>query len=106
VNPNRNVTVTDHACPQHFCAPQGACGEPESPYAVSQLVQTEAGFPADVVGTTELHATFREESRTSLFSASAAPQEIRRSDRHFRGFLPRKTTPRERYRATVIAKVL
>ena len=30
-----------------------------------------------VVGTTELHATFREESRTSLFSASAALQEIR-----------------------------
>jgi hypothetical protein len=43
----------------------------------SQLVLTEPGFPVDVVGTTELHATFREESRTSLFSASAALQEIR-----------------------------
>jgi hypothetical protein len=41
------------------------------------LVQTEAGFPVDVVGTTELHATFRKESRTSLLSASAAMQEIR-----------------------------
>jgi hypothetical protein len=41
------------------------------------LVQTEPGFPVDVVGNTELHATFREESRTSLFSASAALQEIR-----------------------------
>jgi hypothetical protein len=35
------------------------------------------GFPADVGGTTDLHATFREESRTCLFSASAAQQEIR-----------------------------
>jgi hypothetical protein len=42
-----------------------------------QLVSTEPGFPVDVIGTTELHATFREESRTSLFSASAAQQEIR-----------------------------
>jgi hypothetical protein len=40
-------------------------------------MQTEPGFPVDVVGTTELHATFREESRTSLFLASAALQEIR-----------------------------
>jgi hypothetical protein len=64
------------------------------------LVQTEPGFPVDVVGNTELHATFREESRTSLFSASAAMQEIRGSDRPFRGFLPRKTTPRDLYRAT------
>jgi hypothetical protein len=30
----------------------------------------------------------------------------RRSDRPFRGFLPRKTTPRDLYRTTVIAKVL
>jgi hypothetical protein len=41
------------------------------------MMQTEPGFPVDVVGTTELHATFREESRTSLFLASAALQEIR-----------------------------
>jgi hypothetical protein len=40
-------------------------------------MQTEPGFPVDVVGTTELHATFREESRTSLFSVGAALQEIR-----------------------------
>jgi hypothetical protein len=45
--------------------------------AVSQLVYTEPGFPVDVVGATELLATFREESRTSLLSASAALQEIR-----------------------------
>jgi len=42
-------------------------------------------------------ATFREESRSSLFSASAAMQEIRVSDRPLRGFLPRKTTPRDLY---------
>jgi hypothetical protein len=60
----------------------------------------------DLVGTTELHATFREESRTSLFSARAALQEIRESDRLFRGFLPKKTTPRDLYQATVIAKLL
>jgi hypothetical protein len=32
-------------------------------------------------------------------------QEIR-DDRPFRGFLPRKTTPRDLYQATVIAKLL
>jgi hypothetical protein len=46
-------------------------------------VSTEPGFPVDIVGTTELHATFREESRTSLFSASAALQEIREAIGHF-----------------------
>jgi hypothetical protein len=45
--------------------------------AVSQLVSTEPGFPVDVCGPTELHAAFREESRTSLFSPGAALQEIR-----------------------------
>jgi hypothetical protein len=54
---------------------------------------------------TELHAAFREESRTSLLSNSAALQEIRGSDRLLRGFLPRKTTPRNLYQATVIAKL-
>jgi hypothetical protein len=49
----------------------------QSAKAVSQWLQTEPGFPVGVVGTTELHATFLEESRTSLFSASAALQEIR-----------------------------
>jgi hypothetical protein len=51
-----------------------------------------------------MHAAFREESRTSLLSASAALQEIRESQGPFRGFLPRKTTPRDLYQATVIAK--
>jgi hypothetical protein len=46
-------------------------------------------------GAIELHAAFREESRTSLPSVSAALQEIRESQSHFRGFLPRKTTPRD-----------
>jgi hypothetical protein len=32
--------------------------------AVSQLVWIEPGFPVDAGGTTELHATFCEESRT------------------------------------------
>jgi hypothetical protein len=45
--------------------------------AVSQLVETEPGFPVDLCGATELHAAFREESRTSLLSTSAALQEIR-----------------------------
>jgi hypothetical protein len=55
---------------------------------------------------TELDAAFREESRTSFLPASAALQEIRESERPFRGFLPRKTTPRDLYQATVIAKPL
>jgi hypothetical protein len=38
---------------------------------------TEPGFPVDLSGATELHAAFREESRTSLLSTSAALQEIR-----------------------------
>jgi hypothetical protein len=33
-----------------------------------------------------MHAAFREESRTSLLSASAALQEIRESQGPFRGF--------------------
>jgi hypothetical protein len=40
-------------------------------------VSTEPGFPVDLCGATELHAAFREESRTSLLSTSAALQEIR-----------------------------
>jgi hypothetical protein len=37
----------------------------------------EPGFPVELCGATELHAAFREESRTSLLSTSAALQEIR-----------------------------
>jgi hypothetical protein len=40
--------------------------------AVSHLVQTEPGFPVELGGAIELHAAFREESRTSLPSVSAA----------------------------------
>jgi hypothetical protein len=58
----------------------------------------------DLCGATQLHAAFREESRTSLFSTRAARQEIRGSDIPFRGFLSKKTTPRDLYQATVIAK--
>ncbi len=57
-------------------------------------------------GAIELHAAFRKESRTSLPSVSAALQEIRESPGPFRGFLPRKTTPRDLYQAKVIAKPL
>jgi hypothetical protein len=57
-------------------------------------------------GATELHAAFREESRTSLPSASAALQEIRGSKGHFRGFLPKKTTPRDLCEARVTVKPL
>jgi hypothetical protein len=34
-------------------------------------------FPVELCGATELHAAFREESRTSFLPASAALQEIR-----------------------------
>jgi hypothetical protein len=54
---------------------------------------------------TKMHAAFREESRTSLLLISAALQEIRESHVAFRGFLPRKTTPRDLYPAPVIAKL-
>jgi hypothetical protein len=40
--------------------------------AVSQLVSTEPGFPVKLGGAIELHAAFREESRTSLPSVSTA----------------------------------
>jgi hypothetical protein len=40
--------------------------------AVSQLVQTEPGFPVELGGAIELHAAFREESGTSFPSESAA----------------------------------
>jgi hypothetical protein len=39
--------------------------------AVSQLVQTEPGFPVELGGAIELHAAFREESRTLFPSVSA-----------------------------------
>jgi hypothetical protein len=57
-------------------------------------------------GAIELHAAFRKESRKSLPPVSAALQEIRESRGPSRGFLPRKTTPRDLYQATVIAKRL
>jgi hypothetical protein len=41
------------------------------------LVSAEPGFPVELCGATELHAAFREESRTSVLSTSAALQEIR-----------------------------
>ena len=44
---------------------------------VSQLVSTGPGFPVHLWGAAELHATFLEGGRTSLFSASAALQKIR-----------------------------
>jgi hypothetical protein len=57
-------------------------------------------------GAIELHAAFREESRTSLPSGKCRVLEIRGSHIAFRGFLPRKTTPRDLYETTVIAKML
>jgi hypothetical protein len=42
-------------------------------------VYTEAGFPVELRGATELHAAFFEESRTSLLSTSTALQEIRQA---------------------------
>jgi hypothetical protein len=52
----------------------------------------------------ELYAAFRQASRTSLPSASAALQDIRECKKPFRGFLLRKTTPRDIYEPTVIVK--
>jgi hypothetical protein len=63
------------------------------------------GFPVELCGATELHAAFREESRTPLLSTSAAAAGNPGSDRPFQGFLPRKTTSRDLYQATVIAKL-
>jgi hypothetical protein len=54
---------------------------------------------------TELHAAFREESRTSLLSTNATLQEIRGAIGLF-VVPPKKTTPRYLYQATVIAKLL
>jgi hypothetical protein len=59
----------------------------------------------ELCGATELHAAFREESRTSFLPASAALQEIREAN----GFSWSRlagTTPRDLYQATVIAKLL
>jgi hypothetical protein len=41
------------------------------------LVSIEPGFPVELCGPTDLHAAFREESRTSLLSTRTALQEIR-----------------------------
>jgi hypothetical protein len=40
-------------------------------------VDREPGFPVELCGATELHAAFREESRTSSLPAGPALQEIR-----------------------------
>jgi hypothetical protein len=37
VNPNRNVTVTDHARPQYLCALRAACGERQRVRSVRPL---------------------------------------------------------------------
>jgi hypothetical protein len=69
--------ATDHtvrSIPARREAPAESTNHRASGFAIGA---DRTGFPVDVVGTTELHATFREESRTSLFSASAALQEIR-----------------------------
>jgi hypothetical protein len=53
-------------------------------------VLTKPGFPVELVRANELHAAFREESRTSLLSASAARQEIREAKGIFVVFSQRK----------------
>jgi len=45
-------------------------------------------------------------SENRLFGESSFAITVDRSDRPFRGFLPRKTTPRDLLQATVIAKLL
>jgi hypothetical protein len=57
-------------------------------------------------GATELHAAFREESRTSLSSMSAALQEIRESEMTFPWSRLAGTTPRDLREATVTVKPL
>jgi hypothetical protein len=57
-----------------------------------------------VGGAIELHAAFREESRTILLSSSATRQEIRESRDLVVVFSQGKTTPRDLYQAIVIAK--
>src|ERR1700721_1500071 len=44
--------------------------------------------------------------RTAGITVGTFAMGVNRSHRPFRGFLPRKTTPRDLYRGTVIAKVL
>jgi hypothetical protein len=61
-------------------------------------VDREPGFPVELCGATELHAAFREESRTSSLPAGPALQEIREAKSLFVGFLPGKNTPRDLYR--------
>ena len=51
-----------------------------------------------------MHAAFREESRKCLLSTSAALQEIRGANELFVVFSQGKTTPRDLYEITVIAK--
>jgi hypothetical protein len=69
------------------------------------LVPTEPGFPVGLGVFGELHAPFFTETRTPcLVERSMAGN--RESQEPFRGFLPRKTTPRDLYQATVIAKPL
>jgi len=60
----------------------------------------------ELVGAIELHAAFRKESRTSLPPVSAARRKSGKAKKAFRGFLSKKTTPRELFGTTVIAKPL
>jgi hypothetical protein len=60
----------------------------------------------ELCGATELHAAFREESRTSFLPASAALQEIREAIGLFVVFLQGKPHLAIFYQATVIAKLL
>jgi hypothetical protein len=57
------------------------------------------------VGATELHAAFREESRTSPLSTSAALQEIREATGHFVVFSQGKPHLAIFYQSNVIAKL-
>jgi hypothetical protein len=59
----------------------------------------------ELCGATELHAAFREESRTSFLPASAALQEIREAKALFVVFSQGKTTPRDLYQATVVFRL-
>jgi hypothetical protein len=58
------MLTVDHQKPTRF--PLTVALRAMTAKAVSQLVLTEPGFPVDLCGVTELHAAFREESRTSL----------------------------------------
>jgi hypothetical protein len=73
--------------------------------AVSQWCRPNPDFLWSFVGATELHAAFREESRTSLLSTSAALKGNPGKRQASSWFSSKENHTRDLYHATVIAKL-